>query len=161
MVGLVNILVILAVVALIARRQFQARKIDTERRFWLLPLILGALALRDPHLIDPAHKTAAIALLAGSVVVVLAMGSVWGWTVRLWHERDGSIWAKGTAATVAAWAGLIAMRVGLYGLGSALHIHQSSNALLLTLGVLLLTRGVVVNWRARALDAPHSLRAVA
>lgn len=47
MTGLVNILVILAVLALVVRRQFQVRKVDTERRLWLLPLILGALALRD------------------------------------------------------------------------------------------------------------------
>ncbi|GAB2735723.1 CcdC protein domain-containing protein [Kitasatospora kifunensis] len=160
MVALGNILIILVVVVFIARRQFQARKLNTERRFWVLPVILGALALRDPHLIDPAHKAAAIGLLLASVVVVLAMGSAWGWTVRIWREGDGALWAKGTVATVAAWAGLIVLRVGLYGLGSAMHVHQSSSSLLLTLGALLLVRGVVVNWRARTLEAPQHLRAV-
>ena len=160
MSGLVNILVIVAVVALVVHRQFRAQKIDTERRFWLLPLILGGLALRDPHLIDPHHRADAIALLLASVVLVVAMGSVWGWTVRLWREGDGSLWAKGTAATVAAWAGMIVLRLGLYGIGSALHVHQSTNALLLTVGVLLLVRGVVVNWRARTVDASAGLRAV-
>ncbi|GAA1255204.1 DUF1453 family protein [Kitasatospora nipponensis] len=161
MAGLVNIVVILAVVVLIARRQFQAKKLDTERRFWVLPLILAALALRDPHLIDPAHKVAAIGLLTASVLVVMAMGSVWGWTVRIWRESDGTLWARGTAATVAAWGGLIAIRLGLYGLGAVLHVHQDSNALLLTLGALLLVRGVVVNWRAHRLDSSPDLHAVA
>ncbi len=161
MTGLVNILVILAVVALVVRRQFQTRKFDTERRFWLLPLILGALALRDPHLIDPNHKATAVALLIASVLLVLAMGSVWGWTVRLWRDGEGTLWAKGTAATVAAWAGLLVLRAGLYGLGAALHVHQSSNGLLLTFGVLLLVRGVVVNWRARSLPGVRGLYPVA
>ncbi|PYC86152.1 DUF1453 domain-containing protein [Streptomyces tateyamensis] len=161
MTGIVNILIILAVAAFVAGRQFQARKVTADRRFWVVPLILVAVALQNHSLIDPQHKATAIVLLAVSAVVVMAMGSVWGWTVRLWRESDGSIWAKGTMATVAAWAGLIAVRVGLYGLGDALHIHESTNALLLTLGVLLFTRGLVVNWRARTLDAPQPLRTVA
>ncbi|MDH6136057.1 hypothetical protein P3T37_005476 [Kitasatospora sp. MAA4] len=160
MSGLVNIVVIVAVVALVVRRQFRAQKFDTERRFWVLPVVLGGLALRDPHLIDPNHKAAAIALLFASVVLVMAMGTVWGWTVRLWREADGSLWVKGTAATLAAWAGMIVLRFGLYGIGSAMHVHQSTNALLLTVGVLLLIRGVVVNWRARSVDALPGLRAV-
>lgn len=160
MSGLVNIVVIVAVVALVVQRQFRAQKIDTERRFWVLPLILGALALRDPHLIDPNHKAAATALLLASVLVVLAMGTVWGWTVRLWRDGDGSLWAKGTAATVGAWVGMIALRAGLYGIGSALHVHQSTNALLLSFGVLLLIRGVVVNWRARTVGASAGMYAV-
>ncbi|MEY9948297.1 DUF1453 domain-containing protein [Kitasatospora sp. GAS1066B] len=161
MTGIANILVILVVVGFVASRQLRARKIDTERRFWLLPLILCALGLSDKHLIDPAHQAAAIGLLAGSLVVVLAMGSVWGWTVRIWRASDGSVWTKGTVATVAAWAGMIVVRIGLYGLGSALHVHQSAQALYLTIGALLLVRGAVVNWRARGLDAaPHTLSAV-
>lgn len=92
--------------------------------------------------------------------MVLAMGTVWGWTVRLWRDSEGTLWSKGTAATVAAWGAMIALRLGLYGLGSALHVHQSSNALLLTLGVLLLVRGAVVNWRARTVEAAPGPRAV-
>ncbi|MCX4746470.1 DUF1453 family protein [Kitasatospora sp. NBC_01287] len=153
MTGIANILVILAVVVLVLGRQLRARKIDTERRFWLLPLILCALGLSDKQLIDPAHKAEAIALLAGSLLVVLAMGSVWGWTVRVWRASDGSVWTKGTKATLAAWVGMVAIRIGIFALGSSLHVHQSSKALYLTFGVMLLVRGAVVNWRARGLDA--------
>ncbi|WP_035797628.1 CcdC protein domain-containing protein [Kitasatospora mediocidica] len=157
MSGLVNIVVIVAVVALVVGRQLRAQKFDTERRFWVLPVVLGVLALRDPHLIDPHHKVDAVALLVASVVLVLAMGVVWGWTVRLWREADGSLWVKGSAATLAAWVGMIALRFGLYGIGSALHVHQSTNALLLTFGVLLLVRGAVVNWRARSVHSAAGL----
>ncbi|GAA1981759.1 DUF1453 family protein [Kitasatospora viridis] len=161
MTNVVNIIVILGVVAFIVSRQFRAQQINPNRRFWLVPIILAVVALRDPHVIDRTHEGAAVALLLGSVVLVLVMGLVWGWTVRLWRASDGSVWMKGTVATVGAWSGLIAMRVGLYGLGAALHVHQSSSALLLTLGALLLSRSLVVNWRARSLDGPQSLYPVA
>ncbi len=151
MAGLVNLLVILAVVALVVRRQLRPQPIDTERRYWLLPLVLAAVALRDPRIVDPAHTAAAVALLVAGLLVVVAMGSVWGWTVRIRPGADGRLWVRGTRATVAAWAGLLAVRAGLYGLGAALHVQQSTDALLLTLGALLLVRGAVVNWRVRTL----------
>ncbi|MER8102175.1 CcdC protein domain-containing protein [Kitasatospora sp. NPDC094016] len=155
MTALVNIVVIIAVMVLVVQRQMRAQRLDTERRFWLLPLILGALALRDPQLIDHQHTALSATLVGCGLAAVVAMGSVWGWTVRLWRAGDGSVWAKGTKATVAAWVGMIAIRLALYGIGAALHVHQAGSALLLGLAVLLLTRSFVVNWRARALDLPR------
>ncbi|MFB7665561.1 DUF1453 domain-containing protein [Kitasatospora sp. NPDC056138] len=155
MSALVNVLIAIAVMALVVSRQMRARKFDTERRFWLLPLILAVIALRDPRLVDPAHRAESVGLLIASVVVVLAVGSVWGWTVRLWRDRDGAVWAQGTRTTLAVWGGMIAIRLGLYAVGAALHVQQSSSALLLSLGALLLVRGLVVNWRARSLEQPY------
>ncbi|MFF3114458.1 DUF1453 domain-containing protein [Kitasatospora sp. NPDC057904] len=155
MTALVNIVVIIAVLALVVRRQMRAQRLDAERRFWLLPLILGALALRDPQLIDHDHAALSAVLLGASLVAVLAMGSVWGWTVRLWRAADGSVWAKGTKATVAAWVGMIAIRLGLYGIGSAMHVHQAGSALMLGIAVMLLVRSLVVNWRARTAELPR------
>ncbi|MDH6709961.1 hypothetical protein P3T27_006710 [Kitasatospora sp. MAA19] len=154
MSALVNVVVIAAVMVLVVQRQMRAQRLDTERRFWLLPLILGAIALRDPQLVDHQHTAVSAALLATGLVAVLAMGSVWGWTVRLWRAEDGAVWAKGTKATVAAWVGMIAIRLGLYGIGAALHVHQAGSVLMLGLAVMLLVRALVVNWRARALDLP-------
>ncbi|AUY49584.1 DUF1453 family protein [Streptomyces sp. CB01881] len=155
MTGLVNILVVIAVMALVIGRQMQARRLETERRFWLLPLILVVVALRDPQMIDRAHQGAAVALLAVSLLLVLAMGSVWGWTIQLWQDEDGAVWARGTQATAAAWAGMLAIRLGLFGVGAALHVRQSGSALLLGLAVLLLVRTLVVNWRARHLEPAY------
>lgn len=160
MTALVNIVVIIAVLVLVVQRQMRAQRLDTERRFWLLPLILGALALRDPQLIDHDHAALSAVLLGASLVAVLAMGSVWGWTVRLWRSEDGSVWAKGTKATVAAWVGMIAIRLGLYGIGSAMHVHQAGSALMLGLAVMLLVRSLVVNWRARTTELPRRAAAI-
>lgn len=159
MTTLANLLVIAAVLVLVVRRQMRVQRLDSERRFWILPLILGALALRDPQIIDHQHAALSGGLLAAGLVAVLGMGSVWGWTVRLWRAADGSVMVKGTKATVAAWIGMIAIRLGLYGIGGALHVHQSGSSLMLGMAVLLLVRSLVVNWRARALE-PASPTAV-
>ncbi|MBO1414292.1 CcdC protein domain-containing protein [Streptomyces sp. FH025] len=152
MSAVANLLVIAVVVVLVVQRQMRVQRLDTERRFWLLPLILGVLALRDPQLIDHEHAAVSTALLAAGLVAVLGMGTVWGWTVRIWRAADGSVLLKGTKATVAAWGGMIAIRIGLYAIGSALHVHQAGSSLLLGMAVLLLVRSLVVNWRARALE---------
>ncbi|MEV7188814.1 DUF1453 domain-containing protein [Kitasatospora sp. NPDC093102] len=157
MTTLANLLVIAVVVVLVVQRQMRAQRLDTERRFWLLPLVLGALALRDPQIIDHRHTALSVALLAAGLVAVLGMGSVWGWTVRLWRSPDGSVMAKGTKATVAAWIGMIAVRLGLYGIGTALHVHQSGSSLMLGMAVLLLVRSLVVNWRAGKLEPAPSV----
>jgi hypothetical protein len=96
MSSVVNLLVIAAVVVLVVQRQMRVQRLDTERRFWLLPLILGVLALRDPQLIDHQHAALSFALLAAGMVTVLAMGTVWGWTVRIWWASDGTVLLKGT-----------------------------------------------------------------
>ncbi|MFE4360767.1 DUF1453 family protein [Kitasatospora xanthocidica] len=152
MSSIANILVVIAVVVLVVQRQMRVQRLDTERRFWLLPLVLGALALRDPQLVDHQHTAVSATLLVAGLVAVLAMGTVWGWTVRIWRAPDGGVLVKGTKATVAAWCGMIAIRIGLYAVGSALHVHQAGSTLLLGMAVLLLVRSVVVNWRARTLE---------
>lgn len=48
MSGLVNILVIGAVIAVVVVRQCSARQISDDRRWWILPGILLVLSLREP-----------------------------------------------------------------------------------------------------------------
>ncbi|MFF2079611.1 DUF1453 domain-containing protein [Kitasatospora sp. NPDC058162] len=150
--SLANLLVIVAVVVLVVGRQMRVQRLDTERRFWLLPLILGVLALRDPQIIDHQHTALSATLLAAGLVTTLAMGTVWGWTVRIWRAADGNVMVKGTKATLAAWGGMLAVRIGLYAAGSALGVHQAGSSLMLGMAVLLLVRSLVVNWRARTLE---------
>ncbi|MEV7218113.1 DUF1453 domain-containing protein [Kitasatospora cineracea] len=151
MTALSDVLIAAAVIVLVVGRQLRARRLDTERRFWLLPLVLAAVALRDPVLLDPHHRVAAAVLLAGSMLTTAGMGCAWGWTVRIWRETDGALWTKGTATTVFAWVGAILLRAAWYGVGAALHVHQSSSVLLLSLGLLLLVRSAAVQWRSRQL----------
>lgn len=150
MSGLVNALVIVAVVAVVIVRQFRARQIGTDRRWWLLPVILGVVALRRPGLLDAHHHTASALLLGVELVIGLVTGAGWAWTTRLWVESDGSVWSKSTKASGGVWVVGIALRVGLMALGAAVGVHQDSSALMLGLAATLLVRSGVLTWRAQS-----------
>ncbi|MET9448372.1 DUF1453 domain-containing protein [Streptomyces cinerochromogenes] len=150
MPGLVNALVIVAVVAVVIARQFRTRAIDTDRRWWLLPVVLAVVALREPGVLDAHHRAESAALLTVELLIGLATGAGWGWTTRIWTASDGVIWTRSTKASVAVWGVGVALRVGAFALGFALGIHQDSSALLLGLACTLLVRGGILAWRAQS-----------
>jgi hypothetical protein len=151
MSGLVNALVIAVVVAVVIVRQFRTQQIGTGRRWWLVPVILGVVALREPGIVDVHHHSESIALLGAELLIGLATGAGWAWTTRIWVEPDGAVWSKSTKASVTVWGVGIALRVGLFALGAALGVRQDSSALLLALAVTLLVRSGVLLWRAQSM----------
>ncbi|MFJ7044274.1 DUF1453 domain-containing protein [Streptomyces sp. NPDC101112] len=151
----VNALVIVAVVVWVVVRQFLAQRIDLDRRWWVLPVVLALLVVREPGLLDGRHPVAAATLLGADVVVGLVTGLGWAVTPRVWRAPDGSVWAKGTGATGLVWLGGVAARAGLYSAGAAAGVAQGSGALLLGLAVTLLARGGVLMWRARGLEPTY------
>jgi hypothetical protein len=157
MSGLVNALVIVAVVALVVVRQFRARRIGTDRRWWLVPAIVAVLALREPGILDPHHQTESVLLLGAELLIGLFTGVGWAWTTRVWNEADGAVWSKSTKASVAVWIVGIALRVGLFALGAALGVHQESSALLLALAATLLVRSGILVWRAQSVTSVDDL----
>ncbi|MFI0510287.1 DUF1453 domain-containing protein [Streptomyces sp. WSLK1-5] len=151
MSGLVDALLIVVVVVVVIARQFRACRIDTDRRWWLLPTVLAVVSLREPGLVDGHHRTASITLLTAELLTGLAIGAGWAWTSRIWTEPDGAVWSRSTKASGAVWAVGIAVRVGLFALGAAIGVHQDSSALLLALAATLLVRSGVLVQRARSL----------
>ncbi|WP_327127144.1 DUF1453 domain-containing protein [Streptomyces sp. NBC_01727] len=149
MPGLVNALLIIAVVAVVVVRQCSARRISDDRRWWFLPGILLVMSLREPGLTDAHHKALSVVFLGAELAVGLVTGAGWGWTARLWREPDGSLWSKGTKATVFVWTGGLVLRAALYGVAALMGIHQGSAALMTALAVTLLVRSGVLMWRAR------------
>ncbi|WP_329062655.1 DUF1453 domain-containing protein [Streptomyces sp. NBC_01429] len=151
--SLVNLLAIVAVVALVVARQFKAQQIRTGGRKWLVvPVVLAVMALREPRLLDPDHATVAALLIGVELVVGVLMGVGWALTSRIRTGPDGTVWSKGTRATAAVWGVGIAARLGLMGLGVLLGVHQGTGALLLALAATLLVRGGLLAQRARALQ---------
>ncbi|MFF4500500.1 DUF1453 domain-containing protein [Streptomyces sp. NPDC001401] len=151
MSGLVNGLVIAAVVVLVLVRQFRAQQIGVGRRWWLLPVILAVVALREPGIVDVHHRTESVVLLGAELLIGLATGAGWAWTTRIWAEPDGSVWSKSTKASVSVWIVGIALRVGLFALGTLVGVHQDSSALLLALAGTLLVRSGILLWRAQSI----------
>ncbi|MFG3112237.1 DUF1453 domain-containing protein [Streptomyces tendae] len=149
MSGLLDALAVTAVAGLVITRQLRASRIDTNRRWWVLPVVLGVVALREPGLIDAHHHTTAVLLLTAELVVGLVTGAGWAWTTRIWVEADGAVWSRGTRASIAVWAVGIALRAGLYGVGAVLGVRQDSSGLLLALAATLLVRSGVLAWRVQ------------
>lgn len=151
MSGVVNALVIVAVVALVVVRQFRARPIGTDRRWWVVPVVLAVVALREPGILDANHRTESALLLAAELLIGLATGAGWAWTTRVWVDADGVVWTKSTTSSVVVWIIGIALRVGLFALGATIGVHQDSSALLLALAATLLVRSGILMWRGQSL----------
>ncbi|MBC9718369.1 DUF1453 domain-containing protein [Streptomyces sp. TRM66268-LWL] len=155
-----NGLLLIGVVALIVLSQFKARRIADERRWWVLPVVLAFVAAGKPDLLGDGQTAGAAALLAVDLVLSVAMGALFARTTEVWRADDGAAWTKGTRLTLAVWAGGIAARAGLYGIGAAFGVRQSSAALVLGLSAMLLARAGVLQWRTRtyreAVGFPHA-----
>ncbi|MFD5816865.1 DUF1453 domain-containing protein [Streptomyces sp. NPDC127038] len=152
MSGLTNALVIAAVAAVVITRQFSARRIGSDRRWWIVPAVLAVVALREPGLIDPHHQVESSLLLGTELVTALAIGAGWAWTTRIWTEPDGSAWSRSTKASGAVWIAGICLRLGLFGIGAQLGVHQNSSAVMLGLAATLLVRSGLLTWRAQSLE---------
>ncbi|MFJ9726725.1 DUF1453 domain-containing protein [Streptomyces sp. NPDC101209] len=150
MSGLINALAIAAVAVLVIVRQFRAQPIGAGRRWWLVPVVLAFVALREPGLADAHHRIASVVLLGAELLIGLATGAGWAWTTRIWAEPDGVVWSKSTKSSVTVWIVGIALRVGLFALGTAVGVHQDSSALLLALAATLLVRSGILLWRSQS-----------
>ncbi|TJZ41587.1 DUF1453 family protein [Streptomyces piniterrae] len=156
MSGSLNTLVTVVVVAMVFIRQFQAQRVTAEsKNGWLIPAVLAVMALRKPGLLDSAHHTLSVVLLAAGVAIGLASGAAWAWTSRMWTDDDGGVWTKGGWATAGVWFGGMALRLGLVGIAAALGIHQGTPATMLAVAAMLLTRTGVTTWRAQSLRATY------
>ncbi len=151
MSGLVDALVIAVVAVLVIVRQFGARRIGDERRWWLAPAVLAVVALREPGIVDAHHRVESVLLLGAELIIGLAVGAGWAWTTRLWAEPDGAVWSRSTKASAAIWVVGVALRVGLFACGAALGVRQDSSALLLALAATLLVRSGILVLRAQPL----------
>lgn len=154
LVNVVDVLVIVAVVALVLVRQCSAQQVSGDRRWWVLPVVLLVMALREPGLVDPRHEALSLVVLGAEMAVGLVTGAGWAWTTRLWRVEDGTLWGKGTRATAYVWCAGLMLRAGLYGLAAAMGIHQGGPALMMALAVTLLVRSGVLARRGAEIPKP-------
>ena len=110
--SVVNIVLGVLVLALILRRQLRIRPVRDDARLGILALIavLGvssmARTLHGHHV-----SSAAIGVLAVSLVAAGVLGGVRGYTVQVWREPTGPVLRKGTALTAALWIVAVAVHV--------------------------------------------------
>ncbi|MEV3860067.1 DUF1453 domain-containing protein [Streptomyces sp. NPDC050095] len=148
MSGLSTVLVIVAVVALVLVRQFRTQRLSADRKWWLLPVILGISAVNNGSLVDAHHVSGSVALLVVELLVSVGIGIGWAVTTRVWGDDRGDVWTKGTAATAGIWLGGVVARVGVVGIGLALGIHLGMSTLMLGFALSLLVRSGLLMLRA-------------
>ncbi|MDL4815867.1 hypothetical protein [Actinomadura opuntiae] len=153
-----NVLIALAVLALVLYRQLRARPVG-ERRLYTVPAVLAVIGVAQGGLLDQAHMGPSVALLAGEAVAAVAFGALRAVTVRLWRAGDGELWRRGTGWTLAAWLVSILSRVGFLAAGHALGLKIGASAFLVFLALTLIVQNLLVMWRARRLTgtAPASV----
>ncbi|GAA2330379.1 DUF1453 domain-containing protein [Streptomyces kunmingensis] len=155
MSGFTDVLVIVAVAALVLARQFRTERLSMDRKWWLLPALLGFFALRNGSLTDAHHLPGSVALLVVELLVSLGIGVGWVFTTHVWSDEQGDVWTKGTVATAGTWLGGIAARAAVVGIGMALGIHLGSSALMLGFALSLLVRSGLLMWRAGSLRSAY------
>ncbi|GAA2126385.1 hypothetical protein [Actinomadura napierensis] len=147
-----NVLIALAVLALVLYRQLRSRPVG-ERRLYTLPAVLAVIGVAQGGLLDQAHAGLSVALLAVEAVTAVAFGALRAVTVRLWRADDGELWRRGTAWTLAAWLVSILSRVGFLAAGHALGLKVGSSVFLVFLALTLIVQNLLVAWRGRRLTA--------
>ncbi len=145
--GVTDVIVAVAVVALVLVRQVRPRQVAEGGRWLIIPAVLVVLGLQHGGVLDPHDRTTSAALLAAGILIGAGTGVVWAFTARIWRDESGIAWTRGTKATMAAWVGGILLRIGLVELGSVMGVHEGQGAIMLTLAATLLVRKGVLVWR--------------
>jgi hypothetical protein len=153
----VNLIVGIAVLALLIYRQLVARPVSSSGP--RIGLILGVIGLVETiEFLHQHHQgTEAVAALAGSLVLALAFGVARARTVRLWLQ-DGAAWRQGNLLTAGLW--ILALGAHL-GYDALLDAHQGtaglgSATILLYLAVTFTVQRVIVAQRASRLGGNGS-----
>lgn len=145
----------LAVIAFFIVRQRRSDRF--EQRSLIFPIglgIYGALLLNSTSRHDPVTFASAVLLLL-SAVASIVFGVLRGRTIELF-VREGELWERATWTTIAGgWGGLLATRVALIALASAVgaHLAASPTSIPIMLAITLAAQMLVVGQRARATGA--------
>jgi hypothetical protein len=147
--NVVYIVLGLAIAALVVVRQLRARPVNANFR---LPLILGIIGLIElTGYLQKGHMgSAAIAGLAGSLVLAAGFGVVRALTVRLWIH-DGQPWRQGTWLAGVLWVVTLAAHLGFDQLADrhAQGGNLASSSILLYVAFTYTVQRVILQERAR------------
>lgn len=156
--NLLNGLLLVAALAFSIYRQMRPRPV--RGLTMAMPLILMGYgvytAFLGPHptgLVDGEHLAASLLLLVVGLLFEAGLGVLRGMTVHTWRAADGTVWRRGTVATLGLWAALILVRVGIVVAGGfLLHTEEPAAAILVGVGITLLAQNLVTTMRASRLE---------
>jgi hypothetical protein len=145
--GTLQVVLIIAVIAYVLIRRLAGEPAEAKRML-ILPAILIIVGLSN--LDDLTHSGTALLFLIGTVLISAALGALRGISIKL-PRRDGIVFMRYTAVTIALWVANIAVKFGANLLLGAIDKSGAAvlgNTMFLTVGVGMLLEGVVVLARA-------------
>jgi hypothetical protein len=152
----VDIVLGLAVLALLIARQLQARKVSAAG--YRIVLILGIIGVIDAGAYLKVNHPGAIAYaaLGGSLVLAAVFGALRASTVRLWNA-EGQVWSQGNWLTAVLWVFALAAHLGYDYLIAPGHGKTSigTATVVLYLAVSFGIQRLIVQWRATRLEPSH------
>lgn len=143
----------IAILALLVYRQLQARPLRANQRLLLILLVVGVVETWQYFQTGKHSASAASLALAGSLVLAAVFGAMRAFTVRIW-QQDGQPWVQGHLLTAALWVLALAAHLGFdYLVGHHKDVGNVGNAtvvlyLVASLGV----QRAVMLYRAQRMD---------
>jgi hypothetical protein len=108
--AIVNLLIGLAVLALLVYRQLQVRPVRANFRLPLILAVIGMIQLTQ-FLKHDHHTGTVFAALAGSLVLAAIFGAIRAMTVRVWIQA-GQALRQGTWITAVLWVVSLGVHLG-------------------------------------------------
>ena len=109
-----NLIIGVAVVALLVSRQLMARRLNENYRLSVILAIVGLVEfanfLKSVH--GPHDDGRIIVALVGSLVLAALLGAARALTVRVWRQDDGQLMRQGTWVTAVLWIVSLAVHLG-------------------------------------------------
>jgi hypothetical protein len=109
-----NLIIGVAVVALLVSRQLMARRLNENYRLSVILAVIGLVEfvnfLKSVH--GPHDDGRIIVALAGSLVLAAVLGAARALTVRVWRQDDGQLMRQGTWVTAVLWIVSLAVHLG-------------------------------------------------
>jgi hypothetical protein len=107
-----NLLIGVAVLALLLWRQLATRRLSESYRFTVILAIIGVVEFADFLKGHPHDSGAIAAAVAGSLVLAGAFGWIRALTVRVWRQDGGQLLRKGTWLTAVLWVVSLVVHLG-------------------------------------------------
>jgi hypothetical protein len=150
---ILDVVIGLAVLALLIARQLQARRFSNSG--WRIVVILAIIGVVQVSGYLKANHPGAVAYaaLGGSLVLAAGFGALRASTVKLWTQ-EGQVWSQGNWLTAALWVIALAAHLGYDYLVAPSHgkADIGTATVVLYLAVSFGIQRLVVQQRARGLE---------
>jgi hypothetical protein len=107
-----NIVIGVAVLALLVYRQLSVRRLNESYRIVLIIAIIGVIQFVSFLNSHHGHRTEVIEAVIGSLAIAAVTGALRAPTVKVWRDASGQLLRQGTWLTAVLWVVSLAAHLG-------------------------------------------------